>query len=438
MATRFLEPTGTVITLASTVWHQKPRVQLAAPHAHGQMPRSDLDVTTNQPCGPMRHLLVVTECETWRWKERYWGPRHFVNELDLWARMFPELEMLARLCPGPPSNDAIAFGAPNIRVCDTPTGKDGSLSSRLRSLPGAVRLVRQLDRAIARADVVHVRAPCRQAFLALWLLRRHRKHTYAKYAAVWRQPAQQPITYRMQRTLLRRLPPDSVVTVYGRLPGDPPHVRTSYTSSLTETELEACRRITRQRRWPVNNRLIWVGRFAPVKDVPTLLQAVRHARDAGLDCTLDLVGDGPMRSQVEHLMSALHLQEAVRFQGRCGREVLLELLNEAKCFVLPSRFEGCPKVLVEAMAVGLPCLATNVGFLPQVLGYGERGVLVPVSDPVGLSSAIRAVCNDRHLWSRLSDAGARWASNLSIESIVDQYRVWMEEAWGCRLPSVLG
>lgn len=125
-----------------------------------------------------------------------------------------------------------------------------------------------------------------------------------------------------------------------------------------------------------------VGRLAPVKDIPTLLEAVRQVDDVHLV----LVGDGPERSRLETVRAELALTERVHFTGFLAN--LDTVYPDLDCAVNSSKNEGTPVALIEAMAAAVPVVATAVGGTPDLLRDGELGSLVPAGDANALASAL--------------------------------------------------
>ncbi len=140
-------------------------------------------------------------------------------------------------------------------------------------------------------------------------------------------------------------------------------------------------------------RLVFVGSLAQLhKAVDILIRAVAENLRGGLALDLQIVGDGKHRPEFEMLARALGITQRVQFVGqvRAGDGVR-DQLDQADLFVLPSRTEGLPRVLVEAMARGLPCIATRVGGVPELLAGEDT---VPPGDQAALATAIRAVAKD--------------------------------------------
>ena len=153
--------------------------------------------------------------------------------------------------------------------------------------------------------------------------------------------------------------------------------------------------------------LISVGRLALEKDYGTLLQALAPGQGVSENAKLILVGDGPQRGPLSKAMEESGLAGRVRMLG--DRRDVRDLLAAADAFVLSSISEGVSKALLEALATGLPVVATSVGGTPEVVTDGVTGLLVPPSRPDLLGQALAAVLNDSHLAGRLGRAGRQRA-----------------------------
>ena len=136
-------------------------------------------------------------------------------------------------------------------------------------------------------------------------------------------------------------------------------------------------------------RLISVGSMAQMyKGYDVLIGALAMLVDRGLDVRLTLIGDGKFREQLESQAASLRLSERVTFLGQLpAGEAIRRELDQADLFVLPSRTEGLPRALVEAMARGLPCIASRVGGIPELLPDEN---LVAAGDVEALASALRS------------------------------------------------
>ncbi|WP_210528356.1 glycosyltransferase family 4 protein [Rubellimicrobium arenae] len=139
------------------------------------------------------------------------------------------------------------------------------------------------------------------------------------------------------------------------------------------------------------DRLLFVGRLAAVKGVPVLLAALARARATRPSLRLTLVGDGPDRKKLEREAEALGLGEAVTFRGYCNQDEVARILSESSALVLPSFAEGVPVVLMEALATGLPVIATRIAGIGELVEDGVSGLLVPPGEEEALARAILGI-----------------------------------------------
>jgi len=133
-------------------------------------------------------------------------------------------------------------------------------------------------------------------------------------------------------------------------------------------------------------KLVFVGRLTPQKGLDVLIKALARARREVPDLRVVMVGDGPEMESLRRLAWRLGQAEAVSFVG--WRDDVEAFLSRAELFVLPSRWEGHPLALMEAMAVGLPAVASDVGDIAHCIDRPEVGRLVPAGDVGALTQAL--------------------------------------------------
>lgn len=165
---------------------------------------------------------------------------------------------------------------------------------------------------------------------------------------------------------------------------------------------------------------IAVARLSAEKDFPTLLRAMVLALIRVPELKLKIVGDGPERAALEALAESLNLRNSVEFLGE--RHDVPNLLTQAGFFVTSSLTEGISLTLLEAMAVGLPVVATHVGGNPEIVVEGETGRLAPAANPQALADSIVQMCDERNRWSNLGRAGSeRVAAHFDIRRMAHDY-----------------
>lgn len=158
-----------------------------------------------------------------------------------------------------------------------------------------------------------------------------------------------------------------------------------------------------------------------LRSIPAVVSSVR-----GKDFKLVIVGDGPCRENLIGTVRQLQISKKVIFLG--DRSDVPELMNAFDTFILSSVTEGISLTLLEAMATGLPVVATNVGGNPEVVVDGVTGILVPPKDPEKMAEAIIRLLQNRELAKQMGDAGRkRVEEKFSLERMVREYENIYEE-----------
>lgn len=166
--------------------------------------------------------------------------------------------------------------------------------------------------------------------------------------------------------------------------------------------------------------VVTVANLRPEKGHETLIDAAGLVAAEFPDVTFQIVGDGPRRQALEALVHARGLPATVRFLGH--RDDVPALLSEADVFVLPSRSEAFPNGVIEAMAAGLPVVASAVGGLLDLIEHGRTGLLVPPGESGPLAAAVRGLLTDRRTAARLGAAArAHVREHYSFERMVGAF-----------------
>ncbi|RYE81786.1 MAG: colanic acid biosynthesis glycosyltransferase WcaL [Oxalobacteraceae bacterium] len=141
---------------------------------------------------------------------------------------------------------------------------------------------------------------------------------------------------------------------------------------------------------PATPRLVFVGRLCAEKGVPLLIEAVARHVAAGGACELALVGDGPMRGEIERIIAERGLGGSIRILGWQSSEGVRAEIERSRVLVLPSFAEGLPVVIMEALALGRPVISTRIAGIPELVADGENGWIVSPGSVDELQAAIAA------------------------------------------------
>ena len=155
--------------------------------------------------------------------------------------------------------------------------------------------------------------------------------------------------------------------------------------------LELPTEVWSQRQTPQTEEklIVSVGRFAPEKGHRYLIEALNLLNQQNIAWRCTFLGEGELEAELRALVSDYGLSEQIAFPGFC--EDVFSLLLTADVFVLPSRHESSPNALIEAMGIGMPCIASDVGGIVDLIEDEANGIRVPPKDPTALAAALQQV-----------------------------------------------
>jgi glycosyltransferase involved in cell wall biosynthesis len=244
-----------------------------------------------------------------------------------------------------------------------------------------------------------VRHPLRPVFR--WLFTRALKRQCANACAA---------AYVTEHALQRRYPPA-------------PHAFTTHYSSIELPE-SAFVSAPRARRQNARARIIFVGTLAQLYKAPDVLIDAFATCQTHLDAELVIVGSGRYQHELEGRAKAHKVGDCVHFCGQLTDPVdVRSELDRADLFVLPSRQEGLPRAMIEAMARGLPCIGSTVGGIPELL---DAEHMVPPGDALALARKIHDVLGDPLRMARMSARNLRKAREYRHDVLSERRRVFYE------------
>ena len=284
-----------------------------------------------------------------------------------------------------------------------------------------------IERAIADADLLWLRLPASNALLALAAARFHGVPHFG-----WLAGSVRSVAGAQRRPLPLRLAAQAVGSAYDSVSelaarGGPmitldEHL---FASVVTTEEVEQTRSELQPVREAGRWQLVWSGRMAAEKGLLELVDAVGLLLEQRRGVSLALIGDGPARAQVERAVARLPAGTVADYGYVGDRPSYMKLLRSGDLFVHPSRAEGVPKVLVEAMAAGLPIVATDSGAVRSVLGSGERGQVVRSTNGGALAEAISRLLADPPQRRQLRQRGLEWAADHTAEAQAGRLVEWL-------------
>ena len=163
-------------------------------------------------------------------------------------------------------------------------------------------------------------------------------------------------------------------------------------------------------------KLVTAGRLVSWKRIDSIIEAVARMVDVGLL----ICGDGPERTQLEQLARDLGVTDRIYFAGQRNRKAALALMAGCDIFVLASTYEGLPHVVLEAMSLGLPVIATSVGGIPEVVQDGETGILIEGGETEALRIAVLQLIASPEILLQMKSKAQLEAKTFSLTRMVEK------------------
>ena len=409
-------------------------------------------------------LLVVSSVVHYRHRGRFWAYGPYAREMDVWADLFPQVEIAAPCREAIPLPDCVPFSRDNITLRPQPDTGGDRWRDKAWQIVQLPRLILSLSRALVAADAVHVRCPSNLGLLGVVLAPLFTRLRVAKYAGQWGGDGPLRFVNRLQRALLRSRWWGAPVTVYGEWPGEPSHVHSFFTSMMTAEQIRWAAQVASKKRilcgsdWPAAKggrpessctgeqvgtspstpiasktplRILYCGRLTPFKRIEELIRAVRLVMRRGLSVHLAILGDGPDRDRLAGIAAELEILEQVEFVGGLPFDEVMSWYEWAHCLVLPSASEGWPKVLAEAMCHGVVCIAVSCGHVPRLLD--QRGVLLERGTAEEIAAALQSVADQPAAHFQIAAEAALWAQQFSLEGLGQALRELLSREWAISL-----
>lgn len=155
-------------------------------------------------------------------------------------------------------------------------------------------------------------------------------------------------------------------------------------------------------------QVLFIGNLVPIKGVEYLIKAFK---DVPQEVCLNIIGEGELRESLENLARECRVSSRVFFRGKRPHQEIPLWMNACDALCLPSLNEGCPNVILEALACGMPIVASGVGGIPEMIPEGKNGILVEPANPQALSQAIGKVVSQNRNGSLKDHGTLSWPDN---------------------------
>ncbi len=175
----------------------------------------------------------------------------------------------------------------------------------------------------------------------------------------------------------------------------------------------------------INKKFIAVGHLIPAKGFDMLIESFAEFSKSDKEWTLDIFGEGNDKDKIQQLINKKHLQDRVKLRG-VSRDIQGEML-QSSVFLLSSRWEGMPMVILEALEVGLPIIAYDITAMSPLVTNQKEGIIVPKYDTKKFADSMLLMANDKNLRKFCSQQAKVKSQEFDIAKIIDKWNKFFEE-----------
>lgn len=358
-------------------------------------------------------VIVISSSPFVQKNGSYFAYSPYVKELKIWAKYADEI---AFTCPIWKKDNGLLISKIDISISKIYFAKEFNVKSFLNILIGLKYSSYNfftIFKSMLWADHIHLRCPGNIGLMGCLIqILFPSKSKTAKYAGNWDPKAKQPWSYKLQKWILSNtfLTQNMQVLVYGEWENQTKNIKSFFTATYNETD-----------KLPIINRkldgeisILFVGTLAKGKRPLYAIQLVERLKNKGVNVNLCIFGQGQEFANMHHYIQKNKLESFIILKGNQSKEVIKKAYQESHFLILPSKSEGWPKVVAEAMFWGCLPIATSVSCVPTMLDHGKRGILLKMNleDDV---KQITAILNNQTEYDNIVQNSVAWSRKYTVD-----------------------
>lgn len=354
----------------------------------------------------------------------------FPMQIKAISELFDETKVVVPCETGGNSDGASALDGKNLQITPLRVPKGAGLRRKMDFPRWLAGNGWKIWREVKNADAVHTPIPGDVGTIGMLFALLLRKPLFVRHCGNWmvqKTAAEAFWKWSMERFAGGR---NVMLATGGAV--DAPSNRNANIKWIFSTSLAAAEiRNAAPRQFPADGKLKLIAacRLEKRKGVETIIESLPLILEKFPGANLDVVGGGSLLNKLKKLAQKLNLEDKIRFHGKVAQPEVIALMKQAHVFCFPtSASEGFPKVVLEALACGLPVITTKVSVLPQLIKNGG-GILLDEPTSRAVSAAIEQICSDRNQYCRMSAAAVSVAQSYTLENWRDFIGENLRQAW---------
>lgn len=385
-------------------------------------------------------FVIITHVQHIKIDNQYFGYAPYIREMNIWMKYVDEVIVVAPLIDSELNPIYEKYSHSNISFCEAAEFEITSLTNLIKTLIKLPEIFNSVYKAMSQADHIHLRCPGNMGLIgALVQILFPNKQKTAKYAGNWDPKSKQPWSYRLQKWILSNtfLTRNMQVLVYGEWPNQTKNIKPFFTATYGVDEIQNSEfRIQNKWSLPAQSKttennfdsarldkieidlpptsFLFVGTLSKGKQPLYAIQLVEKLYQHGKKVQLNLYGDGILRPTLETYIKQNSLQDIVFLRGNQSKETVLKGYQNSHFLILPSKSEGWPKVVAEAMFWGCVPIASPVSCVPFMMGNGSRGVILQEELNQDVDQ-IEAVISKQEVYQKMASEGQTWSRQFTTD-----------------------
>lgn len=358
-------------------------------------------------------FLIVTHVDHVYKDGKYYGYAPYVREMNIWLKHVDEVLIVAPLSKRAITAIEIPYEHDHIDFKAVPAFSLTSGKEIIKTLLHLPMLLWAIFRYMRKTDHIHLRCPGNMGLLGCIVQICFPKKTKtAKYAGNWDPNSNQPASYRLQKKILKStlLTKNMNTLVYGDWPNSTKNIKSFFTATYYEKDKQPLK----AKLYTNHIKFLFVGTLSVGKQPKYVIQLVQGLKEKGYDVSLDVFGEGVLRNELETFIAAEQIASYITLHGNKTKTEIENAYKESHFMVLPSKSEGWPKVVAEAMFWGCIPVVTPISCVPYMLAEGQRGVLLSMELEKDVE-AIKNVMASAGNCANIRQEGSEWSRTYTLD-----------------------
>lgn len=367
-------------------------------------------------------FCVVTHVEHKWYQGKLFAYGPYVQEMNLWFSLVEEVYVIAPKTQKSITAIDLPYEHPKLKIIEVPSLHLKNWKHFVKNVLNVLKIISILFQQFKKADHIHLRCPGNMGFLgALVQVVFPKIPKTVKYAGNWDPNSKQPLSYQWQKNILKNtfLSKNTKILIYGSWKDFTANCISFFTASYFEAEKQPIQ----TRNWDGGIEILFVGNLSVGKNPMYVIKLVEQLKKRGIPIILKIFGNGKELPVIEKYILEHLLLETVFLMGNQSKAIVKEALQNAHFLVLPSKSEGWPKVVAEAMFWGCIPLATPVSCVPQMM-EDERGILLQMDLEKDIPNILQVLADEKKL-KQMQHNGVQWSREFTFEKFTSEIQKFL-------------